>query len=657
MPQVEQWRENGPAALWLLPPLLALLPHLQYLPLWLSVACLGIWSWRLILALGDKPLPPKMLRILLALGALAAVFWQFKSIVGQQAGVPLFILLLFIKLLESDSLAGKRLLLILTQFVAMSYFLTDQSILVTAYLLLVSVLGVGIMVHLQADGALLPRLALGRAVMLFAGGIPLALMLFVLFPRLDGPLWSLPTDGGSASTGLSDNMGPGDISNLIQSGEIAFRAQFTGVGPDPNGLYWRGPVLTDFDGRTWHAISTRLPFKGELSPIGSPWQMTLTVEPHQRRWLFSPGLPNPLPAETSLAAGLQWLAEEPVRQRKRWTVQVYPDYRHLVPSADLRQALDLPQGFNPQARALAQSWRNADPSPQALIQHALALYRASFTYTLRPPLLGTHSVDDFLFSTKRGFCEHYASSFVFLMRAAGVPARVVTGYLGGELNPLDGHIVVRQSDAHAWAEVWLGPDQGWVRVDPTASISPARVERGIGAALPAGEMPPALARLSASWLQGMRHTWEMFNNRWDQWVLGYGQEQQLKLLSWLSPNLASTQWLASASILAGILGLGLLAWFYWRMPAGRSPDKAAQAWRKMEERLSGIGLAPFPGEAPRNYVQRVMAERPDLALEIDAIARLYLATRYGGRADGINALEERVTRFKPRSVGNKPMPS
>ncbi len=657
MPRLEPWRARLPAVLWLLPPLLALLPHLEYLPLWMSLACLVLWSWRLALDLEDKSLPPRSLRALLALAGLGAVFWQFNSIVGQRAGVPLFILLLFVKLLESRSLAEKRLLLILTQFMAMSYFLTGQSPLMTAYLLLVSVLGVAVMAHLQAGGRLATGPSLRRALYLFAGGLPLALMLFVLFPRLDRPLWSLPADSRSAGTGLSDNMGPGDIANLIQSGEIAFRVQFTGARPEPNSLYWRGPVLSDFDGRVWHALPARQPFQGVLESRGTPWQLTLTLEPHQRRWLFSPGLPEPLPAETSLGAGLQWLAREPVSQRKRWSAQVFADYRHREAPALLSQALALPPGFNPQARALAQSWRDTDPRPQALVQRALALYRESFAYTLRPPLLGLHSVDDFLFTTKRGFCEHYASSFVFLMRAAGVPARVVTGYLGGEINPLDGHVVVRQSDAHAWAEVWFGPEQGWIRVDPTASISPARVERGIGAALPAAEMPPALARLSVSWLQGLRHTWEMFNNRWDQWVLGYGQAQQLQLLARLSPDLASTRWLASATILAGLLGLGLLAWFYWRTPAGAAPDRAARAWRDMERRLARIGLAPQAGEGPRNYMGRVALARPDLAGEVESIGRLYLDARYGGQAEDIGELARRVARFRPGRRKGRPAPA
>lgn len=646
----EAWRGKLPPALWLLPPLLALLPHLQYLPVWLSLTCLGAWLWRLGLALADKPLPARFLRVLLALAALAGVFWQFGNIIGQQAGVPLFILLLFIKLLESASLAQKRLLLILTQFMAMSYFLTGQSLPVTAYLLGVSLLGVAVMAHLQSGGQLIPRRALGLSLKLFAAGLPLALMLFVFFPRLDHPLWNLPQDQASASTGLSDNMGPGDIANLILSGEIAFRAQFSGLQPDPNGLYWRGPVLADFDGRVWHAISQKQPFHGRVENQGTPLQMALTLEPHQRQWLFSPGVPDPLPVGTALAAGLQWIANAPVTQRQRWNARVFPVYRHLTGQDELARALALPAGFNPRTRTLAQGWRETDPRPEALVQQALGLYRETFHYTLRPPLLGLHSVDDFLFATQRGFCEHFASSFVFLMRAAGVPARVVTGYLGGELNPLDGHMVVRQSDAHAWAEVWLGPRQGWARVDPTASVAPSRVERGIGAALPAAELPAGLARLSLPWLQGLRHTWEMFNNGWNQWVLGYDQVQQLRLLARLSPALASTQWLASATILAGLLGLGLLAWLYWHGQETGRPDRAALAWHRLEGRLTAIGLAPLVGEAPRHYARRVALARPDLASAMEEIARLYLTTRYGNRHERIAQLETLVARFRPKQL-------
>lgn len=653
MPRVERPmpaplpREGLGAALWLLPPVLALLPHLQTLPLWVGLACLGAWTWRLALEMAGKPLPPRSLRVLLALAGLAGVFWQFGSIVGQQAGVPLFLLLLFLKLLETSSQAEKRLLLILTQFAAMGYFLMSQSLPVTAYLLGISVLSVAAMASLQAGGGLALGRALTRSVALFAGGLPLALMLFVFFPRLDHPLWHLPTQGAGGGTGLSDTMRPGDISHLIQSGEIALRARFNGPAPAVKGLYWRGPVLDEFDGRVWRAIPGGIPFRGEARGQGQPLQMTLTVEPHQRRWLFSPGLPDPLPEETSLAAGLQWQARDPVTRRDRWSVTVFPKYRHWDPSVDLARALILPEGFNPRARALARAWRQADSRPRALVRRALDLYTASFRYTLRPPLLGMNSVDDFLFSTKQGFCEHFAGSFVFLMRAAGVPARVVTGYLGGEPNPLDGHVVVRQSDAHAWAEVWMGPTEGWVRVDPTASVSPLRVEQGIGAALPATELPPALARLSLPWLQALRHAWEMLDNGWNQWVLGYGQAQQLALLARFAPSLADIRWLAPATVLAGMIGLGLLAWFYRRGPKGRAGDPAARAWREVERRLGRLGLGPRVGEGPRHYMDRIAAARPDLAAKMEKIGGLYLAVRYDGRSDALGLLKREAARFRP----------
>ncbi|MEW6679039.1 MAG: DUF3488 and transglutaminase-like domain-containing protein [Pseudomonadota bacterium] len=635
--------------LWLWPPLLAALPHVQHLPPGLALACLGFWGWRLALALGDRPLPPRWIRVVLGLGALAGIWLQYGTLVGQQAGVPLFVLLLFIKLLETRSLAEKRLLLILTQFMAMAYFLFGQSLPVTVYMLALAVFSIAVMAHLQGEGRLSPGPALKLSARLFAGGIPLALLLFVFFPRLDHPLWSLPTGPATAATGLSDSMAPGDIANLIQSGGIAFRVEFDGPVPDPDALYWRGLVLQDFDGRAWRGDQNPTPFAGETSTSGPLLRLSLTLEPHQQRWLFSLGPPSPLPDGTRLAAGFQWLARDKVDKRRRWDFQTYPRYRLLEPAAEIERSLRLPEDFNPRARALAQSWRQADPRPEALVQQALALFNRDFTYTLQPPLLGVNSVDDFLFGSRRGFCEHFSSSFVFLMRAADVPARVVTGYLGGEVNPLDGHMVVRQSDAHAWAEVWMGPDTGWQRVDPTASVSPARVQSGLGAALPAAEIPPALARLSLSWLQGARHTWEMLNNGWNQWVLGYGQAQQLALLARLAPDFVSVHWLGSATILAGLLGLGLLGVLYWRGLGELRPAPEVRVWRQVERRLARIGLAPVIGETPAALAIRVSRVRPDLALAIQALAESYAACRYGQDKTQCQTLLQTAQKFRPRT--------
>ena len=660
LPKLQPDRLAG--LIWLVPPLLALLPHMQTLPIWLTLACLGFWLWRWLLALTDRPLPHRFIRVGLALLALLAVFMQFGTLIGQQGGVPLFITLLFIKLLESETLAEKRLLLILTQFMGMSYFLIGQSLPVTVYLLAVAIFSIAAMAHLQAGGGLNVVNALRQSLYLFGLGLPLAMLLFVFFPRLSHPLWSLPNPAAVAKTGLSDRMQPGDIANLIQSSDIAFRAVIrladeiqsgAQIAPqiapqiDPNGLYWRGPTLADFDGRTWHALPENAPFNGQIMPAGTPLQVTLTLEPHQRTWLFSPGLPAPLPDKTRLTQGLLWQNNQAVTQRQRWIFTSHPEYRHFSEPGERAQALLLPEEFNPRARDMAARWRAENLTPTDIVQRALGLYRTSFSYTLQPPRLGIHSVDDFLFSTQRGFCEHFSSSFVFLMRAAGIPARVVTGYLGGELNPLDGHIVVRQSDAHAWAEVWLDDAQGWVRIDPTASVSPSRIESGIGAALPTSELPPALARLSMPWLQDLRHGWEMLNNGWNQWVLGYNQAQQLKLLARLTPSLGSLQGLATATIASVLIGLSILAWLFWRGRGESKPDEAAILWRLLEKKLLRVGFSPQTGEPPHAYINRVGAQHTEWNNALQEMVRLYLTARYADQPHQLIALKRAVEEFDP----------
>lgn len=651
--------------LWVVVPLaLVLAPHSPRLPLWLSLG----WAVCAILSLygsvAERPPVGRTAKLLLTLAGVGGVLIQYGTLIGPAGGVALLAFLSGAKLLEIESTRDRTALLFVGVFLLVAHFLDSQNLMTAAYMIpaaLVLVAGLianqaadvvaGVAADGSASAAAHRNLALAGQMLLQA--LPLALLLFLLFPRLHGPLWGLPQQA-AGQTGLSDRMSPGDISQLILSDELAFRAEFTDARPDSRQLYWRGPVLWDYDGRAW---LTAEPVAGAQIPVraeaeGRPIRYAVTLEPHRQRWLFLLGLPTRLPdnLQHSLGPDLQWLAREPVNQRLRYELEAHLDYR-LEPrlSAESRaRALALPPDTDPRSRELARSWRRAATDDSSVVRQALDLFRQQpFFYTLNPPLLGDSAVDDFLFTARRGFCEHYASAFVFLMRAAGVPARVVTGYLGGEVNPLDGHVVVRQSDAHAWAEVWLGRERGWTRVDPTAAVSPLRVERGIGAALPEAELPPTLARLSLPWLQGVRHTWESLNNGWNEWVLGYGQDQQLQLLSRLSPALASVRWLASATILMGALGLALLFWFYWREPRRQRQDRAAQAWQGLERRLARLGLPPRLGEAPLEYVQRVAAARPDLAQTLTEIARLYLSVRYGSAAHQLPRLMERVSGFRP----------
>lgn len=634
---------------WLLPPLLAGLPHASHLPVWLSGACALLWLWRLFLALTGRPLPGLWVRIGLALAAVAVVLIQFGLFIGRNGGVPLLVLLLFVKLIETDGWRHQRFVLLLSYFVALSVFLHDQSLPMSAYLLVVAWLTTAALAQLQPLAGADLRAHLLTAGRLMLAGAPLALALFLFFPRLQAPLWLLPSGERAGRTGLSDTMQPGDISRLILSDEIAFRARFDGPTPQPASLYWRGPVLARFDGRTWRAMADQGEMRTRAEGQGPALRYILTLEPHEQAWLFTLGLPQALPPDTRLLAGMQLVSRRPLSQRRRVELASHPRYRLEASAQELAEALALPSGYNPAARALAQDWRGTEGDPRRLLERALALFRRDFTYTLAPPPLGVHSVDEFLFSTRRGFCEHYASAFVFLMRAAGVPARVVTGYLGGEVNPVDGHLVVRQSDAHAWAEVWL-PDAGWVQVDPTASVAPARVERGLTAALPRAEIPAALAGLHRPWLRALRQAWEALNNGWNQWVLGYNLERQLRLLAGLSPHLAAHAWQLSIAIVLAVLAV--MAWLAWVGSVARARDPATRLYARSTARLARLGIERMAGEGPQDFAGRVAQVRPDLAAAFGKISALYMRARYAEDPTVLHALAQAVRHFRPRrSVG------
>ncbi len=636
------------ASLWLLPPLLASLPHAAHLPLWLSFVCGLLWLWRLGLTLSGRPMPGKWVRVGLALAAVAVVIAQFGLLIGRNAGVPLLVLLMFVKLLETDTARHQRFVLLLTYFVALSVFLYDQSLAMTVYLFAVTWLTTAALVQLQQPTPVAAASPLLTAARLLLAGAPLAVALFLFFPRLQGPLWLLPSGELAGHTGLSDSMQPGDISRLILSGEIAFRAHFHHPPPDPATLYWRGPVLSRFDGRIWRTMADQGEMRVKAEAMGAPVRYTLTVEPHARTWLFSLGLPTTLPEGTRLAAGMQLLSQRPLTERRRFELESSPRYRLQASAQELREALELPAGLNPQARAMAADWRRAEPDARRLLMRGLQLFRTGFVYTLTPPPLGLHSVDDFLFTTRQGFCEHYAAAFVFLMRAAGIPARVVTGYLGGERNPVDGHIVVRQSDAHAWAEVWLDA-AGWVQVDPTASVAPTRVQRGLAAALPATEMPAVLADLQRPWLRRIRHAWEALNNGWNQWILGYNLERQLNLLAAISPHLSGRGWqLTVASLL---LTLALMAWLAWQGSSSRAPDEAARLFARFSARLKRFGIERMAAEGTRAFARRVAAQRPDLAPWVTEVSALYEQARYAGDARALASLAKAVSRPVRRKLG------
>lgn len=630
-------------------------PLAPHLPLGLSAVTSLAFCWRGWLLWQRAALPPRWLLVLLVIIGVAGIAWHFHSLFGRNPGVALLALLFALKLLEMRTLRDGFAVVLLGYFLTLTQFFYAQTILNALVTLAGVTLTTAALVILNHPSQP-ARQAMRLVSLMLLQSAPFMLLLFVLFPRVQGPLWGLPIDAFSGTTGLSDSMAPGAISQLSQSDAIAFRAKFSGAyeskAPPQTSLYWRGPVLSQFDGRTWKVgrsyTGNRLPYQ----PRGNAIDYAVTLEPHYKTWLFALELPGSLPTEALITSDYRLLAKTPVRARMRYEVS---SYLEIAAGADeapgiLREALQVPPSSNPRARVLAESWRDElGANDTEIVRRVLDYFRRQvLIYTLSPPLMGDDSVDEFLFDFKRGFCEHFAAAFVFMMRAAGVPARVVTGYQGGELNPVDNTLVVRQSDAHAWAEVWLR-GRGWLRIDPTAASVPTRIEFNLARALPAGEVRPLLARPEFVWLLQARYRWDALANIWNQWVLGYNPQRQRDLL--ISLGMRAPDWQQMTAVLTGLCGLLLLGFSVWAIRQRQSLPRAVKAWNRLSKMLARRGLGRKAWEGPLDYAGRIgavlAAENSHAALEVTALAKLYARLRYAAisGAQAAQLLQELETRI------------
>lgn len=623
--------------------LITTLPHVLHQPLWLSaiagLVLLGVaWQWR-----RGYQVTHKGLKVLLVVTGCIGIFLHFRTLLGREAGIAMLVLFMALKLLELKSRRDAFVVVTLGYFLLLTHYFHAQDIPTGLWLLFSVLLVTAALIRLhEAPQAQLRPLFL-QAGRLLLQALPLMLILYLLFPRVAGPLWGLPQDAHSGRTGLSGQMQPGSISELAQSSEIAFRAQFHDPAPPRAQLYWRGPVLNHYDGRTWKSedYRSRPP---SIEPLGPSLRYTLTLEAHKQHWLLPLDMPLQLPegdaVEASMTSNAMVRSKRALTSRKRLDFVSAPQYRlGMQESARLLRAhLQLPQGYNPRTLELAQAWRNTHKEPRQIVAQALAYFRQEpFHYTLQPPLLGTNAMDDFLFHTRRGFCEHYASAFVILMRAAGIPARVVTGYMGGELNPVDKFLVVRQSDAHAWAEVWL-KDEGWVRFDPTAAIPPDRVESSITSLGPDSVALAGIMPVSMDWLRPLRHRWEALNNSWNQWVLGYTPERQREVLERL--GLGKPDWRSMAISLVVCLSLAIIVLAAWIFRPRRDPDPARVIWKKALQKLQARGIDCPAWESPLALAKRLQSEAPDLAPATLTLAQLVVAARYENKAPKMDALRQ-----------------
>jgi protein-glutamine gamma-glutamyltransferase len=622
--------------------------HVSHLAFWVMALIVLAGAWRYLIETRGWQMPRLVLLLPLTVLVSVGILVTYRGLFGRDASVALLAVMLALKLMETQTRRDSILLIFGGYFLTITAFLFNQSMLVGAFMLLpLAALTATLVGISHPDGGLPWRFQAKLAGSLLAQATPVMLVMFLLFPRVPGPLWGVPRDAYSGMSGLSDHMEPGAISQLSLSAAIAFRVEFQGEIPANEQLYWRGPVLWNFDGRTWRMDNASLPPE-TVQAQSAPALYTVTLEPHNRNWLLMLDMPTVLPEDALLSPARQVLSKRPVRIRMRYDGGSVFSYvlDSELSTQEHRMALQLPPMGNPRSRELARQWLNEGKAPTEIVQAALTMFREQpFVYTLTPPLLGVNSMDEFLFNTRRGFCEHYSGSFAYLMRAAGVPARVVTGYQGGEVNPVGNYLIIRQSDAHAWVEVWLD-GRGWVRVDPTAAVAPQRIESGISA-VPAAEALPVLARRDFSLLRKLYLNWDAVNNGWNQWVLGYNQQRQMELLSRLTGSQLSWQDLAVALIAfvsAVLLAISLLLLRSRHVKTDPLQRLYAEFLRKLEK----AGLKRHRHEGPKDFGRRAAHRLPGQAHAIEDITDTYINLRY--RSDlhpqALASFKQRIKAFK-----------
>jgi len=615
-------------------------------------------AWRF--ALGYRPAlkPGRLLLFLLTLSGAALVYADYHRFYGREAGSSLFLVGLGLKLMEMRTRRDVYLVVYLAFFVALTQYLFSQSIALAVYTLAAVGLLISVLIGLNA-GPVLPLKTLFKlAASLVGQALPIMVVLFLFFPRIAGPLWKLPDEAAAAKTGLSDTIEPGSVSRLAVSAEPAFRADFEGEPPPPAERYWRGPVFWHTDGKRWTLPPEQVKNAVQTPEFSGPaYRYTITLEPHRTKWVFALDLPKSFPSDLAQTPEYLLLAPQNIGERRQYAIVSHPNYRtgELSP-AEREQGLQLPEKPSARVRRLVERWLLASPNPEDIVNKALLHFREEpFVYTLNPPPIQDKWVDTFLFETRKGFCEHYATAFVYLMRVAAIPARVVTGYQGGQWNPIGKFLEVRQGDAHAWAEVWL-QERGWTRIDPTAAVAPHRIEQGIdldrqtaGGEIRFNPVERALSDAAFGlhdWYYRARLVWASVDHAWNQWVLSYNPENQKRF--WEALGIVDwrglTAWLGGLSVLCGAL-VGL-----WLRPRRKSKptDSAVAAYHRFLKKLAKGGLAKRTGEGPRDFAVRAASERPEAKEAIGAITTLFLKIRYGRQADAgdINRLRRQVKAFR-----------
>lgn len=627
---------------------LVMIPFWSHVPFWMVALWLGCTLWRVQVFRMRAEYPGRLIKIALLLATALGVWLSRGSLVGLEAGAVLLVAAFVLKLLEMRSRRDALVLIFLGLFCVVVAYLFDDSLLWALYSLLPVSALLAALIGLQQSALTRPAKTLRLALTLMAQALPLMLLLFLFFPRL-APLWSLPLPSDKGVSGLSESMAPGDIAELSRSGELAFRASFDGPLPPRQALYWRALTLDDFDGQRWSQSEDR-PFSSspQWQAKGEPWNYSVILQPNDKPWLPALDVARTDLPDVRQLGDYRLQRRRPVPQAVQYRASSWPD---VIRDAQLNpierhRALQLPPRGEPQTRRWAAELRAQYPQPQALVEALLAHFHDEpFHYTLKPGPQGQDGIDTFLFDSRRGFCAHYAGAMTFILRAAGIPARMVVGYQGGEMNPAGNFLTVRQFDAHAWVEYWQ-EGQGWRSVDPTYAVAPQRIEQGLEQALAADEdfLPDsALSPLrfrNLTWLNGLRLRWDNLNYGWQRWVLGYQSEQQWQFMGRWFGDWNRIVIPLGVVLILGVLGLALLR------PWQRQSDPQLRLFAEFERLLSRRGLQREPGEGPQHFAERAARALPAQAAIIRVFTGAFVARRYAAATGSSDAMHQALRQLR-----------
>lgn len=628
---------------------LVMIPYLAHLPIWMMGLWLGCTVWRVQVLRMRAEYPGSLVKTVLFLATTAGVYFSRGSLVGLDAGAALLIAASILKVLEMRTRRDALVLILLGFFCVVVGYLFEDSLQWAVFTLLPVSALLAALIGLQETAlSSKPFGSLKLALKLLAQAVPLMLLLFLFFPRLE-PLWSLPQPNNKGISGLSDNMAPGDIAELSRSTALVFRASFDGAMPPRDQLYWRALTLEQFDGRRWsqsgRGILSQTP---KWQKQGEPRTYSIVMEPSGRPWLPALDISETSLADVRQMNDFRLQRRYPVDQTLLYGASAWPQAVRETQLSDTerRQDLQLPPHGNPQARQWAVDLNRRYPRVDALVDAVLRQFSDEpYRYTLKPALLGADSVDDFLFNSRSGFCAHYAGAMTFVLRAAGIPARVVAGYQGGELNPDGQYLSVRQLDAHAWVEYWR-PGIGWRSVDPTAVVAPQRIELGLEEALAADEvfLPDspfsALRYRNVPWINAMRLSWDNLNYGWQRWVLGYQGQQQVQVLSRWFAGFDGLVFVGGVAVVIGLLALWLFK------PWQRESDPQLRLFKAFERLLARQGLLRREAEGAHAFSWRAARQLPAHAELIEAFAAEFEAQRYAGQNRSLALLRRRLKQLR-----------